>query len=107
MIDPVQIHGKRLAMIAWGEKKEDGGEDVVVFTGTANWDGEKLIMLREPPHSSFQVPNEWWGRLKPVSEELKEMLLEADFYFSVTVGDLSEGEDVAGYIKTGLKWPLK
>ena len=106
MIDPVQIHGKRLAMIAWGEK-EDGSEDVVVFAGIANWDGENLTMLCEPPHSSFQVPNEWWDRLQPVSDDLKEVLLEADFCFSVTVGNLLEGEKVSAYIKTGLKWPLK
>jgi hypothetical protein len=61
----------------------------------------------EPPHSSFQVPNEWWDRLKPISDDLKEMLLEADFCFSVTVGNLSESGDVAGYVKTGLKWPRK
>ena len=42
MMHPSDIHGKRLAMIAWG-KKANGEDDVVVFTGLADWDGALLL----------------------------------------------------------------
>jgi hypothetical protein len=45
MTDPSTIHGKRLAMIAWGEKT-DGTDDVAVFSGIAEWDGIVLTMRR-------------------------------------------------------------
>jgi hypothetical protein len=50
MIDPADIHGSQIAMIVWAEKP-DGADDVVVFTGTAHWNGSHLTMLRKD--SSF------------------------------------------------------
>lgn len=96
MIDPAEIHGKRIAMIAWGEKGA-GGDDVAVFTGIADWDGRRLIMRREPDSSSFAIPDEWLDRLKAVEPDLKETLLGAEFHFSVTVGNLPDSEDVSAW----------
>jgi hypothetical protein len=99
---PVDLHGRRLAIVAWGEKP-DGTDDVVVFTGTAQWDGRHLTMRRDG--SSFQIPDEWRDRLKPVDITLRATLLEADYFFSVAIGDLPDGADISHYLQTGLKWP--
>jgi hypothetical protein len=104
MMDMAHVHGKRLAMIAWGKKK-DGSKDAAVFTGIASWDGSRLTMRREPVESSFVIPDEWLARLKPVEAKLKDTLLGADYSFSVTVGDLAEGDDLSEFVKTGLTWP--
>ena len=102
MINPVEVHGRRLAMVAWGQKP-DGTDDVVVFTGTAQWDGSHLTMVRDD--SSFQILNEWLDRLKVVDSDLKASLLEADYFFNVTIGALPDGVDLSEYCQTGLKWP--
>jgi hypothetical protein len=104
MIDPWSINGKRLAMIAWGEKP-DGSSDVAVFSGLAQWDGLSLTMQRENGKASFLVPGEWISRIGPVVADIKEILPDADFYFSVTVGNLDVGKDHSAFIATGLKWP--
>jgi hypothetical protein len=104
MINPKDTHGKRIAMIAWGEKS-DGSDDVTVFTGIADWRDGHLTMVREPKESSFQIPDEWLDRLKPVEEKLREILLESEFCFSVSIGNLSDGEYLSTLQKTGLKWP--
>ena len=88
-------------MIAWG-KSEDGSDDVAVFTGIADWDGATLTMRREPESASFVVDPAWLPRIKPVPEELKSTLLDAEYYFSVTVGNV---EDASGFESTGLRWP--
>jgi hypothetical protein len=105
MVSPADLHGKRLAMVAWA-RTPDGRDDVVVFTGVAHWDGRHLTIFREPGPSSFPVADEWLGRIRPVEQDLKTALLGADYFFSVTVAALPEGEDLAGYLKTGLKWPM-
>jgi hypothetical protein len=87
MVDPIITHGKRLAMIAWG-KNEDGSDDVAVFTGVAEWDGTALRMRREPESSSFKIPSEWLSRLQPVRDDMRPTLLDAEYSFSVTVGNL-------------------
>ena len=104
MIDPIDIHGKRLAMIAWGTKPS-GEDDVAVFTGLADWDGTVLTMRRETAESSIVVPGEWLSRIRAVREDLRQTLLGAEYQFSVTIGSLDENEDASLYQSTGLKWP--
>ena len=104
MINPSAIHGRRIAMIAWA-KTSDGEDDVAVFSGIAEWRGTSITLLREPPESSFVLRDEWLARLKPVPDELKATLLDAEYQFSVRVGDLTEADDRETLLKTGLKWP--
>jgi hypothetical protein len=104
MSEPSAIHGKRLAMIAWGTKP-DGSDDVAVFTGLAEWDGLVLTVRRQPDSASFVIPAKWLPRLKPVEDGLRETLLDAEFCFSVSVGNLGADEDASGFHETGLKWP--
>lgn len=91
-------------MLAWGEKP-DGTDDVVVFTGIADWDGRRLMMQRGEGEPPFEVSDDWWDRLKPVDPDLQPDLLGAEYSFSVTIGPLPAGADVIDYLQTGLKWP--
>ena len=102
MINLPDLHGKRLAMIAWGGKA-DGEDDVVVFTGLADWDGTVLTLRRQPAESSFVVPPEWLPRIQPVQEDLRETLLGAEYQFSVTIGTMHEDDDASLYRSTGLR----
>ena len=77
-------------MMAWGEKA-DGTDDVAIFTGTAEWDGRRLAMLRGPSEPPFEMPDEWLDRLKPVDPDLQSEFLGAEYYFSVTIGPLPAG----------------
>lgn len=104
MVNPADVHGRRLAMIACGETP-DGRDDVRVFAGIANWDGTHLTVLRQPEPSSFQVPDDWLDRLKPVAPELRATLLDAEYCFSVTIGPIPEDANMAEYLRTRLKWP--
>ncbi len=104
MVNPADIHGSRLAMIAWG-KNEDGSDDVAVFTGTAQWDGQRLILVRAAGEPSFVVEREWLDRIRPVDPDLRSTLNEADYQFSGTIGPIPPGDDESQYLPTGLKWP--
>jgi hypothetical protein len=106
MVDLSNVNGRCLAMIAWG-KTADGEKDVAVFSGIAVWDGSVLTMRREPETASFAIPAEWYARLRPVEAGLKEMLLGADYCFSVSVGNLDEEDDSSGFRNTGLTWPSR
>src|SRR5882724_1527548 len=66
MVNPAAVHGRCLAMMVWG-KKADGTNDVAVFTGTAEWDGQRLVMLRGHGEPPLEVQGEWLDRLKPTA----------------------------------------
>lgn len=50
------------------------------------------------------LDKEQLSRLKPVPDDLKELLLNADYALSMSVGDLLETGDTADYKETGMKW---
>jgi hypothetical protein len=91
-------------MLAWS-RKPDGTDDVAVFTGIGDWDGQRLVMLRGHGEPPFEVSDDWLDRLEPVDPDLQAELLGAEYYFSVTVGPLPDGADMNEYQETGLKWP--
>ncbi|MGH9505311.1 MAG: hypothetical protein ACRD13_00165 [Terriglobales bacterium] len=103
-MDPSLADGKRIALVVWGTKA-DCSDDVVVFTGIAQWREGCLTMLREPVGTAFPIPAGWLPRLRAVDEALRETLLGAEFTISATIGNLSETESTAGIVRTCLKWP--
>ncbi len=98
------VDGKKLAIIAWA-KDEKGEEDVAVFTGVASWNGKQLTLLRHPEQDSFVIPNDWLSRLKEMTPDLRDILLDADFSISVSVGLLPDNADLSQYENLPLRWP--
>ena len=103
MKDLNHINGKKLAMVAWS-KDVDGKDDVVVFTGTAVLT-EYGITLKRSDTSSFELQDEWIERIEKVPSHLKETLMDADYLFSVSIGNLSDDSGFSGFEETSLKWP--
>jgi hypothetical protein len=98
-----QIDGKKLTMVAWS-KDEEGKDDVAVFTGTAVL-SESGLSLKRSDDSFLELRDEWIERIEKVPSHLKETLMDADYLFSVSVGNVSDGSDFSGFEETGLKWP--
>lgn len=94
---------RKIALVAWGED-ENGKDDVAVFTGIARWENGHLYLDRKGK-KPFQFPDDTLERIKPVPAEISDILLEADFYISMTIGSLPKDANPEDYIKTGLKWP--
>ena len=103
MVTMTEIHGKRVAVVAWA-KKANGDDDVAVFSGIADWDGERLLLVRDPVGTSFAIPNEWFDRIKRVPDELRATLMDSEYFVSVTVGEATASE-LSTLDKTGLHWP--
>lgn len=47
------------------------------------------------------------GPTQARADDLRSTLLNADYFFSVTIGPLPEGADIDEYVATGLKWPTE
>ena len=77
-----EINGKKLALllISKDEKNED---DWAVFTGTAKWNGNKLILDRGKDKELFTVPDDVLFRVKRVDEDVKDTLLGAEYFYSI------------------------
>jgi hypothetical protein len=96
MAKPEEMHGKKLAVIAWA-KKDNGEDDVTLFAGVIQWDGSRLVLNRGEEHPVFPIPDAWFGRLQMVDKKIKETLMDSDYSISVSVGKV-KNEDVAKII---------
>ena len=95
------VKDKGVAMIVWNTQKEN---DVQVYLGTIqNVDGEYAFINKETGWK-VSLDDEQLSRLRPVSEELKKTMLDADYAFSMRMGILPDPDDKGGFKNTGIKW---
>jgi hypothetical protein len=83
----------------------DEADESVVFSGTARWDGSTLLLERaqKPP---FEIRSEWHERIQLITdEETRRILLGADYFLRLQVGNLAQEAPTGEYEPTGLKWP--
>lgn len=92
--------GKRFTLWLFAEDEEQA-----LF---GNWIAEvfnsELVLRREDGTGTLRVEKEWLGRIKATSgEEDRSILLGADFFLPLSVGDAKEC--LPGGIHTGMTWP--
>ncbi len=97
------LTGKRLAIIAIGED-DTGKSEAAVFTGIARLNEGHLFLDRED-EVKFQLPDDTIERIKRTPSDISKIVLGAEFFVTMSIGPIPEGEDPNDYIKTGLKWP--
>ena len=99
-MDLAELNGKRIAIVL-----KDEPDESAVFTGTAQWDGRDLFMVRKEPDKPFRIYEEWYSKIRSTPEASRNDLLGAEFFFWLYLRDLPPGSDEAVFQKTGLKWP--
>jgi hypothetical protein len=104
MISFNELTGKKLALVVLGDD-EKGETEGAVFTGLAQWVNGHLYLERGRNQKPFQLPDDTLERIKPVPADIKDIVLEAEYYLTMSIGPLPEDANPNDYIETGLKWP--
>ena len=99
----MELDGKILAIILWGEC--DGEEEASCHTGTLRKSGARYEFYRGEGSPAFNLEPQWLERIKPVPDDLKETLLNADVSLSLTVELIPEDMDVTEMVFTALRIP--
>ena len=106
MVELSAVHGKTLAVVLYSQTTKGEQGEGAVFFGTACVDKKCLYLDRGNKGPPFEIPNDALGRLKKVSEDIKDTLEGAEYWVWLTVADIPAGENATRYIHTGLKWPV-
>jgi len=93
--------GKSIAMIVWNTEKED---DVHVYLGKLQNTNGEYVFINAEKGWRVSLDEEQLSRLQPVTDDLKEMLLNADYALSMSMGNLPETDGNADYETTGMNW---
>ena len=104
MMNFAELTGKKLAIVIMGED-ENGKKEGAVFTGLARWANGHMYLDRGRNQKSFQIPDETIERIKPVTPEIADIVLNADYYMKMSIAPLPSEANPKEYIQTGLKWP--
>jgi hypothetical protein len=102
--NPRDVSGKPFAVLILGTSAT-GKDEWGVLTGIAHWDGSSLTVDCGPDKPAFPVPHNAIQRIKPVSENMREVLDGADFFVPLKIGILPVGADLKNYFATELTWP--
>lgn len=97
------IIGSSFCVLLMREAAE-GEDDWAIFSGTLKQNSTGLFLDRGTK-APFEIRAEWIDHIKPVDSEVKDILLDAEYYLPLSVGSIPEGESTESYIDTGLKWP--
>ena len=95
------IERKSIAMIVWNTEKEN---DVHIYLGKLQNANGKYSFISEEKGWNVSLDEEQLSRLQPVSEDMKEMLSNADYAFSMTMVNLPDTEDKSDLNATGINW---
>ena len=100
----MEIVGRRLALILW-DKDGTGDDEVWVHAGTVRASGSGLVLDRGGDEAPVKLLPEWLARVKPVNEDLRAVLSDAEVCISLTVGPIPDGIDPSELESTGLRHP--
>jgi hypothetical protein len=96
-----EIEDQSIALIIWNRDKEN---DVHVYSGKLKYLNGTYAFVNEENGWKVSLNDEQLSRLKPVTPDLKEMLLNADYALSLNMGELPEAGNKGGEENTGINW---
>lgn len=99
MIDHKLLTGKKIALIIWNTEDE---VDVRVFPGEIIQKGS-FHFINVSEKWNITLTDEMLSRINKVSDELKEMLFNAEFAISLSLASLPDNSS-EGFDPTGMKW---
>jgi hypothetical protein len=99
-VDFQELQGKSLAIILIGED-----EDWSVLRGIVRVEGDALLLDHNVSDQPFLIQSAWLSRIKPTPADLRDILMNADYFMSLSLGSLPEKSDLSEYESTGLKLP--
>jgi hypothetical protein len=95
-----ELEGKSIAIIVQNVDQDD---DVHVYLGSLQLQNGEPYFRNNEKDWHVSLDNDKLDRLKPVVEELKTTLLNADYYLHMTIQSLPD-TSVEDLVKTNMKW---
>lgn len=99
-MDYKKLLGKSICMLMENADKKD---DIHAYLGAFQFEDDQWYFVNESQGWKVALDTEQLSRLKPTPEQLRSILLNADYFIPVTVQALPD-DDPTGYIKTNMKW---
>lgn len=100
MADYSIINNKSIALVVWNTENEN---DAHIYLGEIVQKGEDYYFVNEPQKWDFRLDKDKLDELSVVTEDMKEMLLNADLCLQLTIASIPDGSQ-KGFSPTGMKW---
>jgi hypothetical protein len=96
-----ETEGKDIALVVENIEKEN---DVCVYLGRMINEKDEFFFINEAQSWRVSLNTDHIKRLKLVPDQLKSILLNADYFFTMTIATLPDLSH-EGFSDTSLKWP--
>jgi hypothetical protein len=95
-----ELKDKSICLIVENAEKAD---DMHVYLGKLYFSNNKYQFVNQEKGWRVSLEEEHLSRLKPVKDSLKEILLNADYSLTMSMGSLPDS-DVDNFQSTGMNW---
>lgn len=99
-MNQLNLQDKQIALLIWNTEKED---DAHIYIGKIAQIETGYYFVNESKGWNLELDNEQLSRATPVSEDMKDIFLNADYFISLSMRLIGD-ENTDDYIPTGLKW---
>jgi hypothetical protein len=100
MLSFEKIKEKNIALVVWNAEKDD---DAHVYLGKIVHSENVYSFRNESRKWNLPLNEQDLDKLKQVPQDLKISLLNADFYFSMSIGSIPDNSKEK-FIPTGMQW---
>src|ERR1700712_5315167 len=95
------LKDKNITLIVWNADKEN---DVHIYLGKLLSDNGGVFFLNEERGWKLSLSEDQLSSLRPVSDDLKVTLLNADYALSMSMSGLPGNQDTNDLTPTGMQW---
>ncbi len=97
-----KYNNKSFSLLCWG-KNEKNEDDVIVYLGKTVVKDHQLFWQNEA--GSIKMLDEWFPRIQaPLNDEIRDIILGAEFFISLRVGTLPPAADLSDATKMPFLW---
>lgn len=100
MTDYTSIKDKNIALLIWNTEKEN---DAHIYLGKIIKNGNDFHFVNKSKNWNVALEPTIFERLQEVTEETKNIFLNADLFFSFSISGLPD-DSTKGLISTGMTW---
>lgn len=98
---PHEFVGMDVTLLLMGQDSAGEGDWAVFHSTIVPQQGRVLL---ECATGSLEFSDDWASRVRPTPPEARDILLGADYFLPLSVGNVTE-EEAAAMEHTGLRWP--
>jgi len=106
MMKTDEIIGRSVCLLLMSQD-DRGEDDWAVVKGEIIFENGLPFFRNARTPQPFPLPDDTMRRIRTPTDDIREIVLNSDYFIPLPVGPIPKGESPESFMATGLKWPTQ